>query len=165
MQKEQDFKLLVSIDMGVINIGISVFKIVDNILDEIRVRKLTWKIWKKDHLLNLITYFNLSPQTTTICIEFQMFKNKEMIKRMYYSQGFFESLGYTVNLLKPITSNLKLPSRKERKQYSVDTINNLFSTKFKYKDHDMTDSMYLGYNYLLKNNIKNAEVLRIKLKK
>lgn len=145
-----------SIDIGVVNVGINV-TIIKNKDLYVYGTKISWPNWKKDiniQLLKLIEKFELRSTDSKVFIEKQIKQSPVNIQIMSYIDGYFNALQINVKILKPVSNGLKLKTRIERKKVSIDFIKNIIPMfqisqtpkKLTYKYHDVTDSIMLCLN-------------------
>ena len=152
---------ILSIDIGERNVGVSYFDSNNYLL--IGFHK-NWSDWKKNKLNYMIELeeYNFDK----VIIEQQLVR--KYVSRMSFIEGYFIAKGKEVKIVKPVTFGLALKTRKERKQYSIDRVNDLINelkiTKpfnLIYDYHDVCDAMLMNINHVNASSVKNIQIYKI----
>lgn len=139
-----------SIDIGIKNCGISIFKIVNN---EIFVDCIldNWNNISVNYLNNFLHFFKIN-KSYIIIIEKQL-KGRKNIFIQGFLNAYFENLNYNIINSNSFSFNINIKSYKQRKKISEFYFNQLINTNLILKKDDMADSLCMGLINI--NNILN----------
>lgn len=114
-------ELIISIDPGKINIGISIGKFIPN--KPLLIDAVDHVAYKSDeyftsYIQAILDIYRAKTVRQTIVIERQPY-NSQISGNMRYIQGYFTGKGIRVILVQPTTHGMHIPSYKQRKDYSL----------------------------------------------
>ena len=139
---------VLSFDIGLRNMAVALI-IKDKVSSSIFIKKFDWKNWNKDktkYLKDLFIIFHLEEfKDLSIIIERQI--TQKMSNIASFIEGYFTALNYKVKIVTAISYGKKLKTRKERKDYSVQLLENKLDDNL-IRDHDLCDSINLGLREL-----------------
>lgn len=140
---------LISIDVGIVNVGISIIKYKRNTILKIFGYNTNWKYDLKFHIDDLLNDFKR--ENTIILIERQYIG--KTLRIMEYLRGYLDAKEYKFFIVSPITRGKNLKTRKERKYYSINLLKSYSNNISKDISHDTADAINIAVDFLKKQNI------------
>ncbi|AAG02868.1 hypothetical protein AMV162 [Betaentomopoxvirus amoorei] len=161
--------IILSIDIGVKNLGLSMISLIDNKCNIICIKEnlpplTSCKLYNKlNNIYNKYCIYNVDK----VIIE-QQFRGRKNIFYYGYIYSFFESKKISVQSTKPYTFNLNIKSYKLRKLHTINIFKNLIkntntSILSEYtKYDDIADATCIGLKWL-NININNIIIESIQI--